>query len=144
MTSPDRGPVVVDTNVFGAGLTPRSVSLAQRYDRLVVGRRQLVSFQTVMELESGAHIAGWGHARQLKLSSLVAGAEVVWPGPELTTTCASLRAECWRTGHALAQSKHSADLWIAATALHLDLPLVADDGIFLRVPGLRLAKEVRS
>jgi predicted nucleic acid-binding protein len=138
VTSPQRGPIVVDTNVFGAGLTPRSVPLAERYDRLVVGRQQLVSFQTVMELQSGALIAGWGQSRHLKLRALVDGAQVVWPGPGLTTTCAALRAECWRTGHALAQPEHSADLWIAATAVYLDLPLVTDDGIFAGAPGLRL------
>ncbi len=55
----------------------------------------------------------------------------------MTTTCAALRAECSRTGHALAQPEHSADLWIAATAVYLDLPLVTDDGIFAGVPGLR-------
>ena len=136
MSSPTRGPVVVDTNVFGAGLTPRSVPLAQRYDRLVVGRRQFISFQTVMELESGAQIAGWGEARRLKLDSLIAGAEVVWAGPALTKTCAALRAQCWQAGNALAQGEHNADLWIAATAIHLGLPLVADDRIFAGVPGL--------
>lgn len=137
MSSPARGAILVDTNIFGAGLTPRSIPLAQRYDRLVVGRRQFISFQTVMELESGARIAGWGEARRLKLDSLIAGAEVVWAGPALTRTCAALRAQCWSAGHALAQAEHNADLWIAATAIHLELPLVADDGIFDGVPGLQ-------
>lgn len=139
MSSPARNPIVVDTNVFGAGLTPRSIPLAQRYDRLVVGRQQFISFQTVMELESGAEIAGWGEARRLKLTSLIAGAEVVWAGPSLTKACTKLRAQCWRAGHALAQSEHNADLWIAATAIHLGLPLVADDGIFDGVPGVTRA-----
>ena len=137
MSSPPRTAVVVDTNVFGAGLTPTAAPLALRYDRLVVGRPQIISFQTIMELESGALIANWGEARRLRLAALIASAEVVWPGPALTTTCASLRAACTKSGHALGQGEHNADLWIAATAIHLGLPLIAEDGIFDGVPGLR-------
>ena len=132
-----RGSVLVDTSVFGAGLTPRSIPLAQPYDRLVVGRRRFISFQTVMELTFGANVAGWGNARRLQLNSLIAGAEVVWAGASLARTCGALRTRCWQAGHALAQAAHNADLWIAATAIHLDLPLVAEDGIFDGAPGLR-------
>jgi predicted nucleic acid-binding protein len=91
-----------------------------------------------MEVESGALIAGWGMARRTRLAALIGDTEVVWPGPELTQGCAALRAQCWRAGHALAQPEHNADLWIAATAVHLAVPLVSDDGIFEEVPGLQL------
>lgn len=37
---------------------------------------------------------------------------------------------------------HVADRWIAATALHMGLPLVAHDGIFRDVPGLALLTSV--
>jgi predicted nucleic acid-binding protein len=135
VTSPSRGPVV-DTNVFGAGLTPRTTPLAERYDHLVVGRNRYISFQTVMELEYGAGQAGWEEARHLRLGALIASAEVVWAGPALTSTCALLRVACARSGHPLAQRGHSADLWIAATAVHLGIPLISDDGLFDGVPGL--------
>jgi predicted nucleic acid-binding protein len=136
VSSADRGPIVVDTNVFGAGLTPRTRALAERYDSLVVGRDRFISFQTVMELEYGAGRARWGHARLLQLASLIGSAEIVWAGSELTHECVQLRVTCERAGHPLAQRGHNADLWIAATALRLDVPLVADDGIFDGVPGL--------
>ena len=136
MTSASRGPVVVDTNVFGAGLTPRTAPLAERYDRLVVGRNRYISFQTVMELEYGAARAGWGEPRRLRLTALIASSEVVWAGVELTQACAELRFACERIGHPLAQGGHNADLWIAATAVRLGLPLVSDDGLFDGVPGL--------
>lgn len=45
--------------------------LAQRYDRLVVGRARFISFQTVMELESGALVARWGDARRTRLTALM-------------------------------------------------------------------------
>ena len=47
MTAPTsrHGPVVVDTNVYGAKLVPRS-KLAERYEPIIVGRPVLISFQT--------------------------------------------------------------------------------------------------
>ena len=50
--------------------------------------------------------------------------------------CAQLRADCAAMGHALAQREHTADRWIAATALRLRIPLVSNDTIFKAVPGL--------
>lgn len=47
-----------------------------------------------------------------------------------------LRVACERSGHGLAQGDHDADRWIAATAIHLGLPLVSHDGIFRDTPGL--------
>lgn len=49
---------------------------------------------------------------------------------------------CRTSGHGLAQKDHVADRWIAATALHMGLPLVAHDGIFRDVPGLALLTSV--
>jgi predicted nucleic acid-binding protein len=135
MTTAGRGPVVADTNVIGARLRTRGQRIAMRYDPLLVGRRTFISFQTVMELEYGARLARWGAPRLARLAALIADAETVWPGPDLARLCANLRAECNALGHALAQKEHNADLWIAATAIHLGLPLVSDDGIFEGVPG---------
>lgn len=47
-----------------------------------------------------------------------------------------MRITCERVGHALAQRDHDTDRWIAATAIHLGVPLVSHDGIFRGVPGL--------
>ena len=69
---------------------------------------------------------------------MLASADVVLPGPELIDTYVSLRHQCVSTGHGLAQKEHEADRWVAATALWMELPLVAPDGIFKDVPGLQL------
>lgn len=132
-----RGPVVIDTNVFGADLVPGS-PLIERYGPLIVGRPAFVSFQTVAELYFGALKRGWGSSRMLKLDAKLARVEVVHSGPELVLVWARLRAECERAGHALGQRAHDADRWIAATAVRLAVPLVSDDGIFRDVPGLVL------
>jgi predicted nucleic acid-binding protein len=58
-------------------------------------------------------------------------------GPELVTVYAMLRVACERAGHALAQREHTADRWIAATAVRLGVPLVSDDRIFEELPSSR-------
>ena len=52
MTQAPRGPIVIDTGVFGAQLTPRTWPLGELYRPLVEGRAALISFITVAELAS--------------------------------------------------------------------------------------------
>jgi tRNA(fMet)-specific endonuclease VapC len=74
----------------------------------------------------------------LRLEAKVQRVEVIHSGPDLVAVYARLRAECEAAGHALAQKTHTADRWIAATAIRLGLPLVSNDGIFQGAPGLQL------
>ncbi len=133
-----RGPVVIDTGVFGARLTPSGRLLTSRYRPLLEGRPAVISFVTVAELGYGARLAGWGPDRLRRLEYEVARAEIVWPGPHLAEAYASLRAWCVRTGHGLGQKEHEADRWVAATAVWLRVPLVAHDAIFANVKDLEL------
>ena len=137
-TTAARGPIVIDTDVFGAELA--GSALAVRYQPLIVGRPVFISFQTEAELRFGARLRGWGTARMLKLEARIAAAETVHTGPELIEVYAKLRVDCWRTGHALAQKVHDTDRWIAATAIRLGIPLVANDGIYENVPGLQIER----
>jgi tRNA(fMet)-specific endonuclease VapC len=133
-----RGPVVVDTGVFGARLTPSGRLLAARYRPILEGRPVAVSFITVAELRYGGRLAGWGPQRLQRLELEIARAEVVWPGPVLAEAYASLRAWCVRAGHGLGQKEHEADRWVAATAVWLQVPLVSHDAIFADVKDLEL------
>jgi len=130
-----RGPVVVDTDVYSARLLPDS-PLALRYEPLLVGRLEVLSFQTVAELRYGALLRGWGTARLRRLDVAVASAEIVQTGPDLIRVFAELRVACERVGHALCQREHDADRWVAATALRLRISLVSNDHIFEGTPGL--------
>src|SRR5579859_329972 len=112
-----RGPVVIDTGVFGARLTPSGRLLAALYRPILEGRPAVISFVTVAELEYGARLADWGPDRRRRLEYELGRAEIVWPGPHLTDVYATLRAWCVRTGHGLGQKEHEADRWVAATAL---------------------------
>lgn len=63
---------------------------------------------------------------------------MIWAGPELLGAYVDLRVRCVRAGHALAQSDHETDRWIAATAIRLGVPLVSHDAVFRGAPGLML------
>ncbi len=134
---PDRGPVVVDTDVYSSRLIPNS-TLARRYEPLLLGRIEFVSFQTVAETRYGAMLRGWGASRMRRMEAEIARIEVIHTGAELIRSYAELRVACQRAGHALSQREHDADRWIAATAIRLGLPLVSNDGIFEKTPKLRL------
>ena len=133
-----RGPVVIDTGVFGAELATRGRPLAAAYRPLLEGRPAVISFVTVAELEFGARLVSWGSERLKRLNLEISRAQTVWPGPALVHAYARLRTWCVRTGHGLGAKDHEADRWIAATALWLSVPLVAHDAIFANVDGLEL------
>ena len=132
-----RGPIVIGTDVFSADLVPGS-RLAERYAPLITGRLAFISFQTAAELRYGAIRRGWGQPRMLRMEAKIERVEVVHSRPELVAVYAQLRADCTAAGHALGQRVHTADRWIAATAIRLGIPLVSNDGIFRGAPGLQL------
>lgn len=138
MSQVARGPVVIDTGVFGAQLTRRTWPLGESYRPLVEGRAALVSFVTAAELRFGARLGGWGTQRLRLLDRELERAETIWPGLELLDAYVALRHWCVRAGHALGQKHHEADRWVAATAMWLGVPLVAHDAIFAGVEGLNL------
>ena len=58
---------------------------------------------------------------------------------EMATLWGELKYETRRRGLALGQSEHSNDLWICATAIHYDAPLMTNNTKhFTNVPGLQL------
>jgi predicted nucleic acid-binding protein len=112
--APRRGPIVIDTDVFGAELIKGS-ALAERYAPPLAGRPAFISFQTATEVRYGALARRWGPRRLLALESKLANVAIVHSGPALIAVHAPLRADCRTAGRALAQREHNADRWIAAT-----------------------------
>jgi predicted nucleic acid-binding protein len=138
MSPGSRGPVVIDTGVFAARLTRSGSLLAALYRPVLEGRPVVISFVTVAELGYGARLAGWGPERLRRLEYEIARAEIVWPGANLAEAYAALRTWCVRTGHGLGQKDHEADRWVAATAIWLQVPLVAHDRIFANAKDLEV------
>jgi len=102
------------------------------------GRPALISFITVAELRYGASLAGLGPGRLARLDRELARVDTVWPGPYLTGTYVAMRTWCAKTGHGLGAKDHEADRWVAASAIWLEIHLVAHDAIFANVKGLTL------
>jgi len=102
------------------------------------GKRTLISFQTLEELWFGDTKAGWGDRRKNLLRHHLSRYTVIWPNPEMVEISAHLRSEMQRQGRVL----HTADAWIATTALLLRCPLATYDRDFEDISDLVLIKAV--
>lgn len=60
MTEAPRGPVVIDTGVFGARLTRRTSLLAGLYQPLVEGRAALISFLCLYRFKTNRMVSDLG------------------------------------------------------------------------------------
>lgn len=134
-------PAVVDTNVFTAILRTRS-PLAAAYTKHLRGRVLAVTYETVAEARYGALRGGWGQARVDRLEGLIGSTPLLPVDDEGASAAAQLRHQCAVIGHPLHQAEHTADRWIAATAIRWSLPLISHDGIFVDCPGLTLITEL--
>lgn len=130
--------VVIDTDVFSASLRQTPSALIDLYESDVKDKNLVISFQTAAEIRYGAAKAEWGQARLEAMERRLAVAVKVPPSSRLVKEWAELRVDCWRAGHAFHQKRHASDLWIAATASLLELPLVTHDAGFRGVPRLQV------
>lgn len=103
----------------------------------MAGHQIFLASATVSELRYGALVAEWGPARRASLEASMQTA-VVPVSDSLLTAAAELRHACRRAAHPLHERAHANDLWVAASAVHIDARLLAADGIFTGTPGLRL------
>jgi len=126
--------IVVDTSVVS--LLIRGDRRAAYYQDHLVGRRAVISFQTLEELWFGANKGSWGDRRKNGLRRDIDQYEVVWSSPDLARISAHLRSERERAGRRL----NAADAWVAATALLLDCPLASHDRDFEGIPHLEFIR----
>lgn len=127
--------VVVDTDVFSRTVVAeRPVPEYERFLPLLQGARLVLAAQTVGELLVGAAAAGWGERRRRGLDARIEACLVIPVDRALTEVWARFTVACRDAGHGLQGKQHSADRWIAATAIHLGIPLVSNDGIFTDAP----------
>lgn len=128
--------LVVDTGVFSAALSRRRRQSFEPHIDALRNNQLFLSVVTVAELRYGAIVAEWGTPRRARVEAAVATTTVVPVTDALLTRIAEVRAACKHLGHPLADRLHSNDLWIAATALHIDAAVVTADHIFTGVPDL--------
>ena len=120
--------IVLDTSVVSI----RRAESAPYYRERIVGRRAVISFQTLEELWFGAYKRNWGDRRKNALRRSLDQYEVMWPNSDLVRISAHLRSERERVGRRL----NTGDAWVAATALLLECPLASHDHDFSDIPDL--------
>lgn len=127
---------VVDTDVWS--YLYKQSSEAKLYEPHLFGNIPVISFQTQAELLRGAISAGWGARRCQHLESRLRKYVIEHSSDALCLRWAEAIDTARRNGRPTAP----ADAWIAATALHLDVPLITHNkNDFLGVDGLTIITE---
>ena len=124
----------VDTGVFSASLSRRRRIRLEAHVGRMVGNQIFLAAVTVSELRYGALVAQWGEPRRQRLEQSIQATTVVPVTDALLSAAAELRYACRIAGHPLHDRNHANDPWIAASAIHIGAPLLADDGVFRTPP----------
>ena len=129
--------VLLDTNV--ASYFVRDSIETRTYERLIRGRSIWLSVVSVAELRYGALKGNWGDSRCSVLESFIKGVAILPVGKEIASVVAVVMNRREREGRRMDWR----DAWIAATAIHHQLPLVTHDRDFVEIEGLELITDLR-
>lgn len=113
--------ILVDTDVVSYLLNRHS--LAEEYEKLLIGYVPMVSFITVAEMYRGAYKKNWGSRRMAELGAHLRQFAVV---PSSLQVCLSY-AEISNAAEARGRPIATADAFIAACAHSLRIPLVTNN-----------------
>ncbi len=131
---------VIDTDDVWSYLYKGS-SEAKLYEPHLFGNVLVISFQTQAELLRGAIAANWGVTRREQLESRLQKYVVEPSSYRLSFLWAEAMDSAKRNGRPIA----AADAWVAATALHLGVPLISHNrNHFLGVDRLTVISESSS
>lgn len=129
--------VLLDTTVVSF-LHPKKkrAALRAKYDPHMQGQILALSFQTVAELWDWAEKNKWGDKARQELDAFVRRFLVIPYDFELAKVWARVMSASRREGRRF----EAGDCWIAATAVHHDIPLLAHDRGFLKrsISGLQV------
>ena len=129
--------VLLDTTVASL-LHPRNrgSDILARYVRHMRRQTLALSFQSVAELWNWAESRGWGDEARNGLDLFIRRFLVIPYNYILAQTWARVMQLSRKEGRRL----EAGDCWIASTAIHRQIPLLAHDRDFLdlRIPGLQV------
>jgi tRNA(fMet)-specific endonuclease VapC len=127
---------VIDTDVWSYLYKGRDE--AKLYEPHLFGNVLVISFQTQAELLRGALAANWGARHRQHLESRLNKYVVEPSSYALFLRWAQAMDSARRNGRPIA----AADAWVAATALHLGVPLITHNrNHFIGVDGLTIISE---
>ena len=127
---------VIDTDVWSYLYKGRDE--AKLYEPHLFGNILVISFQTQAELLRGALAANWGAQRRQHLESRLNKYVVEPSSYALSLRWAQAMDSARRNGRPIP----AADAWVAATALHLDVPVITHNrNHFIGVDGLTIISE---
>jgi len=132
--------VVIDTDVWSRLALPkaRAHPLAAAWKSELLGATVVIAAQTRAEVLAGLLIRNWGGKRAAAARAVLDGTPTIPVDGSVIDAYAQLQADCRAMGHALHEKIHTADRWVAATALAHGWELLAGDGIYKQAPGLRV------
>lgn len=130
--------VLLDTNIVSYVF--KHDTRALDYAPHLNGQTLAISFMTVAELYQWAAVRNWGQRRVYQLETHLRSYVVIpFDGP-VCQVWGNVRAMCQRVGQPISVQ----DAWIAATALHHQLPLVTHNADhFQSVEGLTMITTAR-
>jgi tRNA(fMet)-specific endonuclease VapC len=129
--------VVLDTDVVS--FLFNNHSRAVFYEQIIVGKRLTIALTTLAEIEFGIEKRGWGTPRRELMRRFLTRFAIVPPGENTARIWARIKLECEKKGRPI----RTADGWIAATALEMNVPLVTNNvSDFETVPGLTILSPV--
>ena len=135
--------VLLDTSVVSL-FHPKKKGhpLRDRYKALIAGRVPTLSFQSVAELWAWPEENNWGDRQKAGMEEYLKKFLVIPYDFELAKVWARVIAHCKKNGRRL----EAGDAWVAATAVHRDIPLITHDGdhVGLEMPGLEVISHIIS
>ncbi len=128
--------VVVDTDVFSRLYRGQDVD---QYRQLLADSVPVLSFASVAELHFGAVSANWGDRRRQGLEDAISRYVIPPYNEEMAKLWGQLKAQAVRAGHPLGAAEQTNDLWVCATAIYHNAPLLTGNlRHFENFPGLTL------
>ena len=127
---------VLDTDV--CSFIYKGSKEAKLYEPHLFGHLLVISFQTQAELLRGIAAANWGERRRIHFEEHLQKYLVEHSSDSMSRRWAEAAESARRNGRPIAP----ADTWVAATALHLAVPLITHNkNHFIGVDGLTIISE---
>lgn len=127
---------IVDTDVVS--MLFKGDSRAQRYRDHISGRLLGISFMTLAELQRWQLERQWGPFRRVELTEYLTRYVVLPASREICAKWADVSWQARRKGRPI----QTADAWIAASALHYQVPLISHNaGDYAAVDDLQVICE---